>query len=50
MIELNELQRLGTLIAHEGSFKHVKNAFLNDPEYQKGVFWPFFGHRSFGLT
>ena len=50
MIELNELRRLGTLIAHEGSFKHVTNAFLNDPECQKEGFLPFFGLRSFGLT
>ena len=35
---LNELQRLETLIAHEGSFKSVKNVFLNDPKCQKGVF------------
>ena len=41
MIDLNELRRLGTLIAHEGPFKSVKNAFLNDPEYQKGVFGHF---------
>ena len=38
------------LIAHEGSFKHVENAFLNDPEGQKWGFWPFLGLRSFGLT
>ena len=50
MIEINEFQRKGTLIAHEGSFNSVKNAFLNDPKCQKGGFWPFFGLRSFGLT
>ena len=38
MIEIIELQRLETLIAHEGSFKSVKNAFLNDPKCQKGLF------------
>ena len=38
MIELNEFQRLGTLIAHKGSFKSVKSAFLNDPKCQKGGF------------
>ena len=50
MIELNEFQRFGTLIAHEGPFKRVENAFLNDPECQKGGFWPFSGLRSFGST
>ena len=39
MIELNEFQCLGTFVAHEGSFKSQKNAFLNDPKYQKGFFW-----------
>ena len=38
MIELNEFQRLRTLIAHKGSFKSVKSAFLNDPKCQKGGF------------
>ena len=38
MIELNEFQRLGTLIAHEGSFKSHKNAFLNDPKCPNGGF------------
>ena len=38
MIELNEFQRLGTLIAHKGSFRSGKSAFLNDPKCQKGVF------------
>ena len=38
MIELNEFQRLGALIAHEGLFKSVKNAFLNDPKCQKQGF------------
>ena len=50
MIELNEFQHLGTLVAHEELFKSVKNAFLNDPKCQKGGFWPFSGLRSFGLT
>ena len=43
-------QRYGHDIAHAGSFKSHKNAFLNDPKSQKGGFWPFFGLRSFGLT
>ena len=38
MIELNECQRLGTLIAHKGSFRSVKSAFLNEPKCQKGGF------------
>ena len=50
MIEINEFQHLGTLIAYEGSFKRVKNAFLNDPKCQKGGFYPFFGLKTFGLT
>ena len=50
MIEMIELQRLETLIAHEGSFQSVKNAFLNDPKCQKGGFLPFFGLTSFGST
>ena len=37
-IELNEFQRLGTLIAHRGLFKSVKSAFLNDPKCQNGGF------------
>ena len=41
MIELNELLHLGTLIAHKGSFKSVKSAFLNDPKCQKGFFLDF---------
>ena len=50
MIELNELQCLRTLIAHEGSFKSVTHAFLNDPKCQTGGLWPFFELRSSGLT
>ena len=50
MIKLNEFRHVGSLIGHEGSFISVKNAFLNDPNGQKGVFWPFFGLRSFGST
>ena len=38
MIELNEFQRIGTVLSHEGSFKSLKNAFLNDPKCQKGCF------------
>ena len=34
--------QLGHDIAHAGSFKSLKNAFLNDPKCQKGGFWPFF--------
>ena len=37
-MKLNEFQHYGTLIAHEGSFKSVRNAFLNDPKCQKGGF------------
>ena len=43
-------QQFGYNIAHAGSFKSCKNAFLNDPKCQKGGFWPFFGLRSFGST
>ena len=50
MIELSVVQQLATLPGHEGSFKNVTKAFLNDPKCQKGGFWPFFGLRSFGLT
>ena len=32
------LQQLGADIAHVGSFKSRKNAFLNDPKCQKGGF------------
>ena len=35
MIELNEFQRIRTLIAHKGLFKIVLSAFLNDPKGQK---------------
>ena len=38
MIELNVLQHLETQPGHVGSFKNRKNAFLNDPKCQKGVF------------
>ena len=41
MIELNEFQRLGALIAHEGLFKIVKIAFLNDPKGQKVFYLDF---------
>ena len=34
-------QQFGYNIAHAGSFKSCKNAFLNDPKCQKGGFWPF---------
>ena len=32
-------------MAHVGSIKSDKNAFLNDPKCQKVGFWPFFGLR-----
>ena len=32
---------VGHRIIHAGSFKNHKNAFLNDPNSQKQVFWPF---------
>ena len=38
MIQLNVLQHLETQPGHVGSFKNRKNAFLNDPKCQKGVF------------
>ena len=37
-------------IAHAGSFKNHKNAFLNDPKSQKVGFWSFFGLGSVGST
>ena len=43
-------QRLATLPGHEGSFKSLKNAFLNDPKCQKGGFWPFSGDWVVGST
>ena len=42
--------KFGADIAHAGSFKSLKNAFLNDPKCQKGGFWSFLGLRSFGST
>ena len=33
--------QVGCHIAHAGSFKNHKNAFLNDPNSQKWGFWPF---------
>ena len=35
--------QLGYNIAHAGSFKNHKNAFLNDPKSQNRGFWPFSG-------
>ena len=35
------------LPVHEGSFKHYKNAFLNDSKSQKWSFWPFYRLRLF---
>ena len=32
-----------TLPGYGGSFKHLKNVFLNDPRGQKCDFWPFSG-------
>ena len=29
-----------------GSFRNLKNAFMNDPKSQKGGFWPFTGVQS----
>ena len=42
--------QFGHDIAHAGSFKSHKNAFLNDPKSQKRGFWPFSGLRSVGWT
>ena len=33
-------KQFGHDIAHDGSFKNQKNAFLNDPKTQKRGFWP----------
>ena len=33
--------KFGHDMAHAGSFKNQKNAFLNDPKSQKRGFWPF---------
>ena len=38
MIKLDVFQLSATLPGHVGSFKSCKNAFLNDPKCQKGVF------------
>ena len=43
VIELNVFQLSPMLPGHEGSFKDIKNAFLNDPKAQKRGFWPFSG-------
>ena len=36
-------EQFGYNIAHAGSFKNQKNAFLNDPKSQNRGFWPFSG-------
>ena len=36
-------EQFGYNIAHAGSFKNHKNAFLNDPKSQNRGFWPFSG-------
>ena len=41
MIEINDLQRLGTVIAHEGSFKSVKMHFWMIQSAKKEVFGYF---------
>ena len=41
LIELNVLQHSAWLPGHKGSFKNLKNGFLNDPNSQKWCFWPF---------
>ena len=43
VIVQNVFQLTAMLPGHEGSFKHLKNAFLNDPRGQKCDFWPFSG-------
>ena len=43
-------KQFGHDMAHAGSFKKQKNAFLNDPKSQKWGFWPFSELRSVGLT
>ena len=43
VIELNVFQLSPMLPGHEGSFKDIKNAFLNDPKAQKRGFWLFSG-------
>ena len=38
MIEINVFLHLAFLLGHEGSFKSIKKAFLNDPKCQNGGF------------
>ena len=38
LMVLNVFKVLATVRGNEGSFKSHKNAFLNDPKCQKGVF------------